>query len=69
MGSAPSAPSNLDSRGVTRGAYRGLGEVYDVNVPSGVIVEGSNTVCHSSILSFAEEGYDLICKLLCIGLE
>ena len=53
-GSVSSAPKNLDSRGVTRGAYRGLGEVYDVSVPSGVIVEGSNTVCHPSSLSPVE---------------
>lgn len=43
-GSAPSAPTNLDSRGVTRGAYRGYGDVYDVSVPEGTIVEGENTV-------------------------
>lgn len=44
-GDAPAAPTNLNSRGVTRGAYRGLGEVYDVSVPAGTIVEGENTVC------------------------
>ncbi|KAJ5979788.1 hypothetical protein N7481_007086 [Penicillium waksmanii] len=43
-GSIPSAPTNLDSRGVTRGAYRGLGEVYDVSIPSGTIVAGTNTI-------------------------
>lgn len=43
-GSTPSAPTNLNSRGVTRGAYRGLGEVYDVSIPSGTIVAGTNTV-------------------------
>ncbi|PYH47179.1 putative rhamnogalacturonase B [Aspergillus saccharolyticus JOP 1030-1] len=43
-GSAPAAPTNLDSRGVTRGAYRGLGEVYDVSIPSGTIVAGTNTI-------------------------
>ncbi|PYI12007.1 rhamnogalacturonate lyase A [Aspergillus sclerotiicarbonarius CBS 121057] len=43
-GSAPSAPTNLNSRGVTRGAYRGYGEVYDVSIPSGTIVEGTNTI-------------------------
>ncbi|OOQ83658.1 Rhamnogalacturonate lyase A [Penicillium brasilianum] len=48
-GSAPSAPTNLDSRGVTRGAYRGLGEVYDVSLPSGTIVAGTNTITISVI--------------------
>lgn len=43
-GSIPAAPTNLDSRGVTRGAYRGFGEVYDVSIPSGTIVAGTNTV-------------------------
>jgi hypothetical protein len=44
-GSVPSAPANLDSRGATRGAYRGFGEVYDVGLPGGSIVAGTNTVC------------------------
>lgn len=48
-GSVPSAPTNLDSRGVTRGAYRGMGEVYDVSIPSGYIVEGTNTVRFSPL--------------------
>ncbi|PGH27434.1 hypothetical protein AJ80_00912 [Polytolypa hystricis UAMH7299] len=42
--SVPPAPTNLNSRGVTRGAYRGYGEVYDFNIPSGTLVSGSNTV-------------------------
>ncbi|KAF7732974.1 Rhamnogalacturonan endolyase, partial [Penicillium ucsense] len=56
-GPIPSAPTNLKSRGVTRGAYRGLGEIYDVNVPGGVIKEGGNEVIkieetgHGDILS------------------
>ncbi|KAI1496818.1 family 4 polysaccharide lyase [Biscogniauxia marginata] len=40
----PGAPTKIDSRGVTRGAYRGLGEVYDCTVPSGTLVSGENTV-------------------------
>ncbi|KAJ5040183.1 hypothetical protein NUH16_009985 [Penicillium rubens] len=43
-GPTPAAPTNLNSRGVTRGAYRGLGEVYDVSIPAGTIVAGSNTI-------------------------
>ncbi|KAK4211923.1 polysaccharide lyase [Rhypophila decipiens] len=48
-GPAPSAPPKIDSRGVTRGAYRGNGEVYTVNIPAGVLVAGSNTITLSSI--------------------
>jgi rhamnogalacturonan endolyase len=43
------APSKIDSRGVTRGAYRGLGEVYDVTVPAGTLVSGTNTITISVI--------------------
>ncbi|EAW13419.1 putative rhamnogalacturonase B [Aspergillus clavatus NRRL 1] len=46
---APPAPKNLDSRGVTRGAYRGLGEVYDVAIPAGTIVAGVNTITISVV--------------------
>ncbi|KAL5340878.1 Rhamnogalacturonase B, N-terminal-domain-containing protein [Aspergillus crustosus] len=42
--SAPAAPTNLNSRGVTRGAYRGYGEVYNVAIPAGTIVAGTNTI-------------------------
>ncbi|KAK2734672.1 hypothetical protein FQN55_002535 [Onygenales sp. PD_40] len=41
---APPAPTKIDSRGVTRGAYRGYGEIYDVEIPEGTLVEGSNTL-------------------------
>lgn len=40
----PAAPTKIDSRGVTRGAYRGFGEVYDFSVPGGTLVAGSNTI-------------------------
>lgn len=43
------APTKIDSRGVTRGAYRGLGEVYDATIPAGTLVSGSNTVTISVI--------------------
>jgi hypothetical protein len=49
-GPVPSAPTDLNSRGVTRGAYRGFGDVYDVAIPAGTIVAGTNTVrCHHFI--------------------
>ncbi|KAM0327424.1 hypothetical protein ACHAQA_005710 [Verticillium albo-atrum] len=44
----PSAPRNLNSRGVTRGAYRGLGEQYDIAIPSGQLKAGSNTITISA---------------------
>ncbi|CCC09755.1 hypothetical protein SMACR_03311 [Sordaria macrospora] len=46
---APAAPTKIDSRGVTRGAYRGFGEVYDVAVPTGKLVSGSNTITISAL--------------------
>ncbi|KUI63463.1 Rhamnogalacturonate lyase A [Cytospora mali] len=42
--SAPSAPVSIDSRGVTRGAYRGWGDVYDCSIPTGYLTSGINTV-------------------------
>ncbi|KAK3988395.1 rhamnogalacturonase B [Cladorrhinum sp. PSN332] len=43
-GSDPGAPKLIDSRGVTRGAYRGYGEVYTWKVPVGTLKEGVNTL-------------------------
>ncbi|KAE9569653.1 putative rhamnogalacturonase [Colletotrichum fructicola] len=43
-GATPAAPTKIDSRGVTRGAYRGYGEIYDFTIPAGTLVSGSNTV-------------------------
>lgn len=47
-GTVPAAPTAIDSRGVTRGAYRGRGDIYDFAVASGGLVTGSNTVSRSS---------------------
>ncbi|PVI03401.1 polysaccharide lyase family 4 protein [Periconia macrospinosa] len=44
----PAAPTKIDSRGVTRGAYRGFGEVYNFAVPAGTLVSGSNTITISA---------------------
>ncbi|KAK4169626.1 rhamnogalacturonase B [Cladorrhinum sp. PSN259] len=44
QGSDPGAPKLIDSRGVTRGAYRGYGEVYTWKVPVGTLKEGTNTL-------------------------
>jgi len=43
-GPAPAAPSQPDSRGVTRGTYRGNNILYTVNIPSGTLVAGTNTI-------------------------
>ncbi|CAA7268444.1 unnamed protein product [Cyclocybe aegerita] len=40
----PSAPSQPDSRGVTRGTWRGNNMVYNYNIPSGTLVSGQNTI-------------------------
>ena len=56
-GPAPSAPAKIDSRGVTRGAYRGNGEVYDVSIPAGTLVAGSNTITISSISGSSGDTY------------
>ncbi|KAF6757528.1 Rhamnogalacturonase B, N-terminal-domain-containing protein [Ephemerocybe angulata] len=42
--SAPGAPTNLNSRGVTRGTWRGNNQAYDYPIPSGTLVAGSNTI-------------------------
>jgi rhamnogalacturonan endolyase len=43
-GTNPAAPTAIDSRGVTRGAYRGRGDIYNYAIASGGLVTGSNTV-------------------------
>ncbi|KAL3474241.1 Rhamnogalacturonase B, N-terminal-domain-containing protein [Aspergillus californicus] len=56
-GSIPAAPTNLNSRGVTRGTYRGYGEVYDVSIPSGTIVAGTNTITISVVSGSSGDTY------------
>ncbi|KAI0888536.1 polysaccharide lyase family 4 protein [Annulohypoxylon maeteangense] len=43
-GKDPGAPKLIDSRGVTRGAYRGYGEVYSWTVPASALKSGQNTL-------------------------
>ncbi|KAI2602149.1 polysaccharide lyase family 4 protein [Hypoxylon sp. NC1633] len=43
-GKDPGAPTLIDSRGVTRGAYRGYGEVYNWTVPASALKTGQNTL-------------------------
>ncbi|KAF3920283.1 hypothetical protein AA313_de0208878 [Arthrobotrys entomopaga] len=43
-GAIPTIPVKIDSRGVTRGAYRGYGEQYTWSVPASAFVAGTNTL-------------------------
>ncbi|CAE6478720.1 unnamed protein product [Rhizoctonia solani] len=42
--STPTAPTKIDSRGVTRGTWRGLNQLYEYSIPSGTLVAGLNTI-------------------------
>ncbi|KAH7337790.1 Rhamnogalacturonase B, N-terminal-domain-containing protein [Rhizoctonia solani] len=42
--SSPAAPTKIDSRGVTRGTWRGYNLVYEYSIPSGTLIAGSNTI-------------------------
>lgn len=53
----PAAPVKIDSRGVTRGAYRGCGESYEFEVPEGELVEGANTVAIRVISGSSGEAF------------
>ncbi|KAI5896691.1 polysaccharide lyase family 4 protein [Schizophyllum commune H4-8] len=41
---SPAAPPKIDSRGVTRGTWRGFNQVYDFVIPDGTLVSGDNTI-------------------------
>ncbi|KAL1631986.1 hypothetical protein SLS56_004031 [Neofusicoccum ribis] len=56
-GTAPAAPTKIDSRGVTRGTYRGLGEIYTVSIPAGTLVAGSNTITIDCISGSSGDTY------------
>lgn len=40
----PAAPVKIDSRGLTRGAYRGFGEVYSFAIPAAQLIVGTNSI-------------------------
>ncbi|KAI9054958.1 hypothetical protein LZ554_002101 [Drepanopeziza brunnea f. sp. 'monogermtubi'] len=48
-GTIPAAPTAIDSRGFTRGAYRGRGEIYNFAIASGGLVAGENTITISVV--------------------
>lgn len=73
--SAPAAPTKIDSRGVTRGAYRGFGEIYECTIPSGTLTSGTNTLTITvisgsdgetylspNVVSTSHHAYGQVCK-------
>jgi rhamnogalacturonan endolyase len=56
-GPAPASPVEIDSRGFTRGAYRGHGEVYDVAIPAGTLKSGVNAITIDCISGEAVGGF------------
>ncbi|KAH8651093.1 family 4 polysaccharide lyase [Xylariales sp. PMI_506] len=54
---APAAPVKIDSRGVTRGAYRGYGEIYECSIPAGNLVSGTNTITINVISGSSGDDY------------
>ncbi|KIM34166.1 polysaccharide lyase family 4 protein [Serendipita vermifera MAFF 305830] len=43
-GADPGAPTLIDSRGLTRGGYRGYGDVYTWNIPASALRTGANSL-------------------------
>jgi rhamnogalacturonan endolyase len=40
----PKVPKDLNSRGITRGGYRGFGEMYEFHIPAGILKAGRNVL-------------------------
>ncbi|KAK0201694.1 polysaccharide lyase family 4 protein [Desarmillaria ectypa] len=55
--SAPSAPAAVNSRGVTRGTWRGLNQVYDYTIPDGTLTASTNTITISIISGSSGDDY------------
>ncbi|KAF8455716.1 polysaccharide lyase family 4 protein [Terfezia claveryi] len=53
----PDAPVKIDSRGFTRGSYRGHGEVYTFSIPSSALVTGVNTIKISCVSGISNTGF------------
>jgi rhamnogalacturonan endolyase len=53
----PAAPTKIDSRGLTRGAYRGFGEVYNFDIPAGTLISGSNSITISCTSGNSGDGF------------
>ncbi|KAJ7366715.1 polysaccharide lyase family 4 protein [Mycena albidolilacea] len=54
---APAAPPAVDSRGVTRGTWRGLNQVYDFAIPAGTLTASSNTIQINTISGSAGDAF------------
>ncbi|CAE6495260.1 unnamed protein product [Rhizoctonia solani] len=54
---APDAPTKIDSRGVTRGSWRGYNQMYEFAIPAGTLVTGSNTFTISVISGSSGAGF------------
>jgi rhamnogalacturonan endolyase len=54
---APDAPTTIDSRGVTRGAYSGYGEVYTCSFDATSVIDGENSVYIAVISGSSGEGF------------
>lgn len=55
--STPAAPTKIDSRGVTRGTWRGYNQMYEYAIPAGTLVAGSNTITISVISGSSGDGF------------
>jgi rhamnogalacturonan endolyase len=55
--STPAAPTKIDSRGFTRGAYRGYGEQYSFTIPDGTLQAGVNNIAISCASGSTGSGF------------
>jgi rhamnogalacturonan endolyase len=55
-GATPKVPKDLNSRGITRGGYRGHGEIYDFPIPAGTLKAGKHTLS-LGVAGSGDEGY------------
>jgi len=55
-GATPKVPKDLNSRGITRGGYRGFGELYEWKIPKGVLKAGANKLT-VGVAGSGDQGY------------
>ncbi|KAI0032789.1 Rhamnogalacturonase B, N-terminal-domain-containing protein [Vararia minispora EC-137] len=53
----PAAPTAVNSRGVTRGTWRGINTVYDYAIPAGTLVAGANTILINVVSGSSGTGF------------
>jgi len=53
----PSPPTKIDSRGFTRGAYRGYGDKYDSTFSKSMLLEGTNVVSIDCVSGNPVDGF------------